>query len=174
MEKVQYLFRRVEVKFKLLEFYLAGNLVDCGACIKILNELDLDEHGIQFLCVKEDGVSPRPGMRHFGDIKLAGLLEVKKGTTVGELEMFFRTLDAPFRDCISLISLCEDANSWLKPCFIKKARPLGISLKKGGVVMKKGTLTVPAHAKPSGITLEKEGDVMKKLPAKKRTRSRWD
>ena len=174
MEKVQYLFRRVEVKFKLFEFYLTGNLDDCGACIKILNELDLDEHGIQFLCVKEDGVSPRPGMPHLGDIVLAGLIEVKKGTTVGELEMFFRTLDAPFWDCVSLISLCEDVNSWLNSCFIKKARPLGISLEKGGVVMKKGTLTVPAHAKPSSITLEKEGGVMKKLPARKRTRSRWD
>ena len=174
MEKSQYLFRRVEIKFKLFEFYLVGNLDDCGACIKILNALDLDEHGIQFLCLKEDGVSPHPGKPHLGDIALAGLLEVKKGTTVGELEMFFRTLDAPFWDCVSLVSLCEDVNSWLNSCFIKKGRPLGINLKKGGVVMKKGTLTIPAHAKPSSITLEKEGGVMKKLPARKRTRSRWD
>ena len=139
-----------------------------------MNGLDLDEYGIQFLCVKEDGVSPRPGMPHFGDISLAGLIEVKEDTTIGELEMFFRALDAPFWDCISLISLCEDVNSWLKSCFIKKGRPTGISLEKGGVVMKKGTLTVPAPVKPFSITLEKEGVVMKKLPGRKRTRSRWD
>ena len=174
MEKAHNLFTRVEIKFKLFEFYLSGHYDNCDACIKILNGLDLDEHGIQFLCVKEDGVSPRPGMPHFGDIKLAGLIEVKEDTAIGELEMFFRALDAPFWDCISLVSLCEDVNSWLKPCFIKKARPTGISLEKGGVVMKKGTLTVPAPVKPSSITLEKEGVVMKKLPGRKRTRSRWD
>ena len=174
MEKAHNLFTRVEIKFKLFEFYQYGNYDDCNACIKILNGLDLDEHGIQFLCVKEDGVSPRPGMPHFGDIKLAGLIEVKEDTTIGELEMFFRALDAPFWDCISLVSLCEDVNSWLNSCFIKKARPTSISLERGGVVMKKGTLTVPAPAKPSSITLEKEGVVMKNLPGRKRTRSRWD
>ena len=174
MEKARNLFTRVEKKFKLFEFYLSGHYDNCAACIKILNGLDLDEHGIQFLCLKEDGVSPRPGMPHFGDISLAGLIEVKEDTTIGELEMFFRALDAPFWDCVSLISLCEDVNSWLNSCFIKKTRPTGISLKRGGVVMKKGTLTVSAPAKPSTITLEKEGVVMKNLPGRKRTRSRWD
>ena len=174
MEKAHNLFTSVEIKFKLFDFYLNGNYDDCNACIKILNALDLDEHGIQFLCVKEDGVSPRPGMPHLGDIALSGLIEVEKGATIGELEMFFRALDAPFWDCISLVSLCEDVNSWLNSCFIKKARPTSISLERGGVIMKKGTLTVPAPVKPSSVTLEKEGVLMKKLPGRKRTRSRWD
>ena len=82
MEKAHNLFTSVEIKFKLFNFYLNGNYDDCNACIKILNALDADEHGIQFLCVKEDGVSPRPGMPQFGDIKLAGLIEVKEYVTL--------------------------------------------------------------------------------------------
>ena len=67
---------------------------------------------------------------------------------------FFRALDNPFWDCIFLIRLCKDVDSWLAPCFEKKVRPTWLTMEKGGVVMKKGALTVP--------TPEKEGVVMKK------------
>ena len=169
MEKVPKLSRHIKIKNTVFEFVLAGDLKECVACIKILNVLDLDEQGIKFLCLKEHGLSPNNNA-----INLAGLIEVEKGATIDGMIRFFRALDAPFWDCISLVSLCEDVNSWLKPCFIKKARPTSITLKRGGVVMKKGTLTVPAPAKPSSITLEKEGVVMKNLPDRKRRRSRWD
>ena len=60
---------------------------------------------------------------------------------------FFRALDIPLWDCISLINLCEDVNSWLEPCFKKKTRPTSITLEKGGIVLEKGTLRVPADWK---------------------------
>ena len=143
MEKAHNLFTSVEIKFKLFDFYLNGNYDDCNACIKILNALDLDEHGIQFLCVKEDGVSPRPGMPHFGDIKLAGLIEVKEYTTIGEMERFFRALDVPFWDCFSFINPFEDVQTWLASCFEKKGTPNTITLEQGGVVVNKGTPMKP-------------------------------
>ena len=152
-EKALKLSRSTETKHKVFDFVLAGNFNECVACINILNVVDLDEHGIQFLCLKEDGVSYTNGA-----IKFVGLIEVKKGTTIEGMTRFFRALDIPLWDCISLISLCEDVNSWLEACFKKKARPTSITLEKGGVVLKKGTLTVPAP---------------EDLPDGKR-RSRWD
>ena len=147
MEKAPELSTHVEKKNKVFKFFLSGDFNDCTACIKILNALDLDEHGIQFLCLKENGFC-------CGEISLAGLLEVKEGTIVDGMPRFFRTLDNLFWDCITTFSLCDDVDSWLVPCFEKKVRPTWLTLKKGGVVMKKGALTVP--------TPEKEGVVMKK------------
>ena len=138
MEKTLKLSRCTETKHKVFEFTLAGNLKDCIACINILNVVDLDEHGIEFLCLKEDGV-----WYGNGAIKFKGLIEVKKGTTIEGMMRFFRALDIPLWDCISLVSLCEDVNSWLEPCFERKTRPTGITLEKGGIMLKKGTLRVP-------------------------------
>ena len=73
MEKGLKLSRSNETKHKVFDFVLAGNLDECIACINILNVVDLDEHGIQFLCLKEDGVSYANGA-----IKFAGLIGVKK------------------------------------------------------------------------------------------------
>ena len=139
-EKALKLSRSTETKHKVFDFALAGNLDECIACINILNVMDLDEHGIQFLCLKEDGVSYTNRA-----IKFAGLIGVKKGTTIEGMIRFFRALDIPLWDCISLVSLCEDVNSWLEPCFKKKTRPTSITLEKGGIVLEKGTLRVPAH-----------------------------
>ena len=161
MEKVPKLSRHIEIKNKVFEFFLAGDFNECGACIKILNALDLDEQGIKFLCLKEHGLSPNHA------ISLAGLIEVEKGTTVEGMTRFFRALDAPFWDCITLVSLCGDVNSWLARCFTKKVRPASITLEKGGVVIKKGTLTVPAP-ETNLIT-----HPCKPSPGRKR-RSRWD
>ena len=174
MEKGHKLFRSVEIKFKLFEFYLTCVWGDYNACIKILNALDLNEHGIQFLCVKEDGVSSRPRNSQIIDVKLAGLIEVEKGTTVGELVMFFRALLTPFQHCISLIKLCEDGQAWLGSCFEKKDARNPTIITRGGIVMKKGTLTVLASVNPFNVKQEKESVVVKKLPDKKRRRSRWD
>ena len=143
MEKAHNLFTSVEIKFKLFNFYLDGNYVDCKACIKILNALDLDEHGIQFLCVKEDGVSPRPGMPQFGDLNLAGLIEVKEYVTLGEMVRFFRALDVPFPGCFSFIAPFEDIQTWLASCVEKKGNPNTITMEQGGILVKKGTPTPP-------------------------------
>ena len=130
MEKGHEHPKRAEIKHKRFEFYLTGHRGDYNACIKILNDLDLDEHGIQHLCVKEDGASTRPGNTH---IKLAGLIEMKEGTDVGEMVLFFRALLTPFQHCLSLIKLRKDSQVWHAPCFEKK----------GGEVMNKGTPTEP-------------------------------
>ena len=141
MEKVPKLFRRIETKHKVFDFGLSGNLDESIKCINILNVLDLDKHGIQFLCLKENGVSYTDGA-----IKFGGLIKVKEGTTIKGMKRFFRTLDIPLWDCISLIRVCEDVNSWLERSFKKKNRPTSITLEKGGVVLEKGTLTVPPYS----------------------------
>ena len=140
MEKAHKLFTSVERKFKLYNFYLNGNYDDCNACIKILNALDVDEHGIQFLCVKEAGVSPRPGMPH---IKLAGLIEVKDYTTLGKMVWFFRALDVPVPGCFSFVAPFEDIQTWLASCVEKNGDPNTITMEQGGIVVKKGTPTPP-------------------------------
>ena len=135
MEKAPKLSTHVEIKTKVFKFYLSGNFNDCAACIKILNALDLDEHGIQFLCLKENGFC-------CDNISLAGLMEVKEDTVIDGMPRFFRrTRDYQFLDCITHLSLCSDVDSWLAPCFEKKLNPTWLTLEKGGVVIKKGTLT---------------------------------
>ena len=144
MEKAPKLSTHIEIKNKVFEFYLSGDFNDCATCIKILNALDLNEHGIQFLCLKENGFC-------CGEISLVGLIEVKEDTIIDGMPRFLRTIDIPFLDCINTVRLCKDVDSWLAPCFTKKVRPTWLTLEKGGVVMKKGTLTVSApenlHAK---------------------------
>ena len=96
-------------KHKVFDFTLDGTLDECVACVNILNAVDLDEHGLQFLYLKEDKVS----YINRG-IKFNGLIGVKKATTIEEMIRFFRALDVPLWECISLISLCEDVHSWLE------------------------------------------------------------
>ena len=134
MEKVPKLFRRIETKNKVFNFVLAGNLDKCVECMNVLNVLDLDKHGIQFLCFREEGTSRTDGTR-----KIRGLIERKEGTTVGGVERFFRNLDAPLWDCTSLVSLCEDVDFWLD-------RSLLVDNRSIGVVLEKGTLTVPPYS----------------------------
>ena len=134
-----------------------------------MNDLDLNEHGIQFLCVKEDGASTRPRNSQIMDVGLAGLIEMNEGTTVGELVLFFRALLTPFQHCLSLVKLCKDSQVWLGSCFEKKETRNPTIITRGGMVMKKGTLTVLASVNTSFVMKKKE-----KLPAKKIRRSRWD
>ena len=121
----------MEKGHRRFDFYLAGCRGDYNACIKILNDLNLDDHGIQYLCVKEDGTSIRPGKHRFGGVNLAGLIEMKEGTDVGEMVVFFHALLTPFQHCLSLIKLCKDGPVFDGSCFEKK----------GSVMVKKGTPT---------------------------------
>ena len=134
MEKVPKLSRRVESKHKVFNFGLSGNLDESIKCINILNALDLNKHGIQFLCFREEGISRTDDTR-----KIRGLIETKEGTTVDGVMRFFRNLDAPLWDCTSLVSLCEDVNFWLYRSGLVDKRSIG-------VVLEKGTLTVPPYS----------------------------
>ena len=126
MEKALKLSKSTGTKHKVFDFTLDGTLDECVACANILNAVDLDEHGLQFLYLKEDKVS----YVNRG-IKFKGLIGVKKATTIEGMISFFRALDIPLWDCISLVSLCEDVNSWLE--------------KKTYLRLEKGTHRVPAH-----------------------------
>ena len=109
MEKALKLSKSTEPKHKVFAFNLDGTLDECVDCVNILNAVDLDEHGLQFLYLKEDKVS-----YVYRGIKFDGLIGVKKATTIEGMIRFFRALDIPLWDCISLVSLCEDVNSWLE------------------------------------------------------------
>ena len=170
MEKRCKLCKTNEIKHKLFEIYLTGRWRDYNACIKILNDLDLIEHGIQFLCAKEDGALTRPRNRHIMDISLAILIEMKEGTTVGELVLFSRALLTPFQHCLSLIKLCKDSQVWLGSCFEKKDTSKPTIITRGGLIMKKGTLTVLGPDNTEPVLKKKE----EKSSVKKRRRSRWD
>ena len=158
MEKGHKRSRSVGIKSKLFEIYLTGRWGDYNACIKILDDLDLIEHGIQFLCVKEGSASTRPRNRDIIDIDLDILIEMKEGTDVGEMELFFPALLIPFQRSLSLIKLCKN------PVTLK-------IMTHGGIIMKKGTLTVVlSSVNPTPVLKKKE----EKPPVKKRRRSRWD
>ena len=158
MGKKPKLSKHIEIKNKMFEFFLAGNLKECAACIKILNALDLDEQGIKFLWFREEETSRTDNTR-----SIRGLIEVEKGTTIEGMRRFFRALDAPFWDCFSLISLCEDVNVWHYEIRLVDKRSIG-------VVIQKGTLTVPA---PANSPDRKRRRLPENLPGRKR-RSRWD
>ena len=128
MEKVPKLFRRVEKKNKVFDFVLCGDLDESTECMNILNVLNLDKHGVQFLRIQEEGPSNINGTR-----KIKGLIEMKEGTTVDGVIRFFHNLDIRLWDCTSVISMCNDVNLWLHRN--KKNR-------FAGVVLEKGTLTV--------------------------------
>ena len=134
MEKISEFFKQPEKKSKVFDFVLRGNLDDCIECMNILNVLDLDEHGVQFLCFKEEGTSYIDDTR-----QLHGLIELKEGTTVEGVIWFFRNLDIPLWDCITMITVCKDVNFWLNHSFKKENRFVG-------EVLEKGTLTVPPYS----------------------------
>ena len=101
----------MEKGHKRFEFCLSGGRGDYNACIKILNDLALNEHGIQYLFVKEDGASTRPRNSQNMDAHLVGLIEMKEGTDVGEMELFFRALLTPFQHCLSLLNYVKTGRS---------------------------------------------------------------
>ena len=162
--------QKVGMKYKLFEVYLTGRWEDYKACIKIVGDLDLIEHGIQFLCAKEDGASVRPGNNRLMDTSFGILLEMKEGTDVRELAMFFRALLTPFQHCLSLVKLCEDSQVWLDSCFEKKDTGKPTIITHGGLIMKKGTLTMLGPVNTEPVLKKKE----EKFSVKKRRQSRWD
>ena len=134
MEKISKFLKKAHKKNKVFDFALRGALDDCVECMNVLNVSDLDKHGVQFLCFKEEGTSYTNGTR-----QITGLIETKEGTTVEGVIRFFRNLDIPLWDCIHRITVCEDVNFWLDHSFKKENRFVG-------VVLEKGTLTVPPYS----------------------------
>ena len=127
MDKV--FIKRSVKKSKVFNFVLRGDWDECTECMNILNVLDLDKHGIQFLCIRDEGTSNIDGTMH-----IKGLIEMKEGTTVDGVIRFFRNLDIRLWDCISMVTVCNDVNLWLHQN--KKIR-------FAGAVLEKGILTVP-------------------------------
>ena len=133
-EKISEFFKQPEKKSKVFEFVLRENLDKRNECMNILNVLDLDKHGVQFLCLKEEGTSYTDGAR-----QINGLIEIKEGTTIEGVITIFRNHNITLRNCISMIAVCKDVNFWLTHSFKKKNRFVG-------VVLEKGTLTVPPYS----------------------------
>ena len=127
MDKV--FIKRSVKKSKVFNFALRGDWGEFTECMKILKVLDLDKHGIQFLCIRDEGTSDIDGKMH-----IKGLIEMKEGTTVDGVIRFFRNLDIRLWDCISVVAVCNDVNLWLN--HNKKIR-------FAGAVLEKGILTVP-------------------------------
>ena len=122
----------MDKKSKVFDFALRGDLDECIECMNILNVLDLDKHGVQFLCIRDEGTPNIDGTRY-----IKGLIEMKEGTTIEGMKRFFCHLDIPLWDCIFMVGVCNDVNSWLK--HKKKNRFVGVALEKG-------TLTVPPYS----------------------------
>ena len=55
MNKIPKFFKKTEKKSKVFDFVLRGDLDECIECMNVLNVLDLDKHGVQFLCFRERG-----------------------------------------------------------------------------------------------------------------------
>ena len=130
MDKV--FIKRSVKKSKVFNFALRGDWGEFTECMKILKVLDLDKHGIQFLCIRDEGTSDIDGKMH-----ITGLIEMKEGKTVDGVIRFFRNLDIRLWDCISMVAVCNDVNLWLKH---KK------KIRFAGAVLEKGTLTVPPYS----------------------------
>ena len=128
-EKISEFFKQPEKKSKVFDFVLRGDSDECIECMKALNVLDLDKRGVQFLCT-----SYIDGTR-----QINGLIEIKEGTTIEGVIRLFCNLNIPLWDCISMITVCKDVNFWLNHSFKKKNRFVG-------VMMEKGTLTVPPYS----------------------------
>ena len=134
MDKISEFFKRPLKKSKVFNFVMRGDLNECVKCMNVLNILDLDNHGVQFLCIRDEGTSNTDGTRNIN-----GLIEMKEGTTIEEVIRFFSNHNIPLWDRISMTAVCNDVNFWLNHYFKKKNRFVG-------VVLEKGTLTVPPYS----------------------------
>ena len=67
-------------KSKLFNFILRGDLNTCTECMNVFEVLDLDEHGIGFLCVQHEGTPNRNGTRN-----IHGLLEMKDCASIADV-----------------------------------------------------------------------------------------
>ena len=134
MDKILEFVKRPHKRSKVFHFVMRGELKEFHKCMSVLHILDLDKHGIQFLCIKDEGISNTDGTRNIN-----GLIEMKEGTTIEEVMRFFSHNKIPLWDRISMTGVCFDVNSWLKHYIKKKNRFVG-------VVLEKGTLTVPPYS----------------------------
>ena len=91
----------------------------------ILQELDLDKHGIQFLRYQEES-----GKR------LIGMIQMKDSTTNADMLEFFRDLGIPEIIEIGLGECCN-AKDW----YAKSHKPE--NRVHGGAMLEKGTFVVP-------------------------------
>ena len=129
MDIVSAFFAPLE-KNKVFNFILRGDLNKCTECMNVLKVLDLDEHGIEFLCVQHEGTPNSNGTRN-----IHGLLRMKEYATIADVLTFFGRIE--FQDHISRVAECKNIHCWVD--FRKKNR-------FDSVVLEKGSLTVPPYS----------------------------
>ena len=129
MDKVSAFFAPLQ-KNKVFNFILRGDLNKCTECMNVLKVLDLDEHGIEFLCVQHEGTPNSNGTRN-----IHGLLRMKEYATIADVLTFFGRFE--FQDHISRVAECKNIHCWVD--FRKKNR-------FDSVVLEKGSLTVPPYS----------------------------
>ena len=134
MDRILAFVNRPHRKSKVFNFVMRCGLKEFHKCMDLLYALDLDKHGIQFLCIKDEGTSNTDGTRNVN-----GLIEMKEGTTVEGVQTFFPHLDITYGNGLCETGVCFDVNSWLKHYIKKKNRFVGVALEKG-------TLTVPPYS----------------------------
>ena len=131
MDIVSAFFAPLE-KNKVFNFILRGDLNTCTECMNVLNVLDLDEHGIEFLYVQHEGTPNSNGTRN-----IHGLLRMKEYATIADVLAFFRRSEFPLGVHISRVAECNNIYCWVD--FRKKNR-------FDSVVLEKGSLTVPPYS----------------------------
>ena len=119
-------------KNKVFNFTLRGDLNKCTECMNVFNVLDLDEHGIEFLCVQHEATPNSNGTRN-----IHGLLRMKEYASIADVLTFFRRSEFPLRDHISRVAECKNIYWWVD--LMKKNR-------FDSVVLEKGSLTVPPYS----------------------------
>ena len=95
-------------KSKLFNFILRGDLNTCTECMNVFEVLDLDEHGIGFLCVQHEGTPNRNGTRN-----IHGLLEMKDCASIADVLELLDGIKSPFRIHLSRVAECQNIYWWI-------------------------------------------------------------
>ena len=119
-------------KNKVFSFILRGHLNICTECMGALKVLDLDEHGIQFLYVQQEGTPNSNGARN-----IQGLLEMKDYVSIADVMALFGRFEFPLGVRISRVAECKNVYCWVE--LNKKNRI-------NSVVLEKGSLTAPPYS----------------------------
>ena len=148
-QKADFFFLKVKKGFLNICLYLTATMAvykvfefvirECvPECIELLRCLTMEN--VQYLYFQEEDYLI-PKYRRPKGIKtkqIQGLIEMKKGTTINGMVKFFGGLGTPPSFVLTVIAVCRDVDFWR--AYKLKSRIVG------GVVVEKGTLTVPPYS----------------------------